>query len=457
MGGHGTWQLGALFPDRFAAIGPSAGWISFGTYAATGMPSATNALARMLSRAAASGDTLLMATNFLDEGVYILHGSADDNVPVSEARHMDKVLAGFHHDFIYHEQPGVGHWWDISDEPGADCVDWPPMFDFFAHHAIPPDDGLRRIRFVTVNPAVSARSHWVTIVAQEHSLLPSAVDLQCDPGKRRIVGTTTNVARLVLALPSLTPGSSLRLELDGQKIENIPWPGVVEGYSAPALLVAKQDNRWQLQSAFPSFEKNPLRSGPFREAFRNHLVFVYATQGTPEENAWALRKARYDAETFWYRGNGSVGLKSDRAFLEDLAASEKRSRRRGSTNTYNVILYGNADCNAAWPVLLAASPVQVRRGLVRVGSHIFSGDDLACMFLQPHPRDNTALVGVVSGSGASGLRLTERMSYFLSGAGFPDCLVISTDMLTHGVSGLRAAGFFGPDWQVASGDFAWRQ
>jgi poly(3-hydroxybutyrate) depolymerase len=33
MGGHGTWILGILFPDRFAAIGPSAGWISFRTYA----------------------------------------------------------------------------------------------------------------------------------------------------------------------------------------------------------------------------------------------------------------------------------------------------------------------------------------------------------------------------------------------------------------------------------------
>ena len=26
MGGHGTWHIGTLFPDRFAAIGPSAGW-----------------------------------------------------------------------------------------------------------------------------------------------------------------------------------------------------------------------------------------------------------------------------------------------------------------------------------------------------------------------------------------------------------------------------------------------
>ncbi|MCX5640554.1 MAG: hypothetical protein NT059_07055, partial [Planctomycetota bacterium] len=32
MGGHGTWQLGAHFPGEFAAIAPSAGWVSFGSY-----------------------------------------------------------------------------------------------------------------------------------------------------------------------------------------------------------------------------------------------------------------------------------------------------------------------------------------------------------------------------------------------------------------------------------------
>ena len=28
MGGHGTWQIGVTYPARFAAIGPSAGWIA---------------------------------------------------------------------------------------------------------------------------------------------------------------------------------------------------------------------------------------------------------------------------------------------------------------------------------------------------------------------------------------------------------------------------------------------
>jgi dienelactone hydrolase len=457
MGGHGAWQLGVLYPDRFAAIGPSAGWISFTSYVSRNAPPATNIMAQMLRRAAASSDTLSMATNFLQEGVYILHGTEDDNVPVTEARHMTNVLGRFHHDFVYHEQPGVRHWWDISNEPGADCVDWAPMFDFFAHHVIPSDESLRRIRFVTVNPAVTAHLHWVTILAQERQLLPSAVDIRCDPGKRRLVGTTTNVARLWLGLPSLPAGAALSLKLDGQKIENIPWPKRMASHPYPGLLVGREGGRWQLESAFPASDKNPLRSGPFREAFKNHVLFVYATHGTPEENAWALDKARYDEETFWYRGNGSVALMSDTAYLRRMRrAQESSGSRTGGSGTRDVILYGNADCNAAWPVLLASSPVQVHRDSIRIGSHEISGDNLACLFLQPNPRDVRALVGVVSGSGLPGLRLANRMPYFLSGAGFPDCLVVDTSMLTHGLDGVRAAGFFGLDWKVASGQFAWQ-
>ena len=45
-------------------------------------------------RAAASSDTLAMATNYLEHGIYILHGDADDNVPVREARRMVEALGG---------------------------------------------------------------------------------------------------------------------------------------------------------------------------------------------------------------------------------------------------------------------------------------------------------------------------------------------------------------------------
>jgi poly(3-hydroxybutyrate) depolymerase len=137
MGGHGVWHLGATYPDRFAAIGPSAGWVSMWSYAGASRSDRPTPAEDLLLRAASPSDTLALVRNYAHHGVYVLHGSADDNVPVGQARQMRAQLAGFHHDFVYHEQPGAGHWWDASDEPGADCVDWAPMFDLFARHVIP--------------------------------------------------------------------------------------------------------------------------------------------------------------------------------------------------------------------------------------------------------------------------------------------------------------------------------
>ena len=61
-----------------------------------------------------------------------------------------------------------------------------------------------------------------------------------------------------------------------------------------------------------------------------------------------------------------------------------------------------SESNAAWPVLLSKSPVQVRRGQVQIGKRTISGDDLACLFLQPRPGSDRAAVGVVAGSGSAG-------------------------------------------------------
>lgn len=438
MGGHGAWQLGALFPSLFAADGVSAGWISFFSYAGGVHFTNSTSIEAILQRASATSDTLLMKSNFLQEGVYILHGSDDDNVPVTEARQMRTNLAAFDHDFEYHEQPGQGHWWDISDEPGADCVDWPPMFDYFAHHVIPADEDVREINFTTVNPGVSARDHWLEIEQQIHPLEPSSVDVRWDPGKRRFVGTTANVTLLAFDLNPIAPGKPLRVELDGQTIDDIAWPT-----NAGAFWLQRVNGQWRIAFKLSPDMKGPQRNGPFKDAFRHHMIFVYGTKGSADENAWALAKARFDAESFWYRGNGSVDVVPDTAF-------DPRSQPdRG------VIVYGNADSNGAWLSLLSNSPVQVRRNEVKIGERALSGDDLACLFLRPRPGSGTACVAAVSGTGVVGMKLTDRLNYFLSGVEYPDCTVIGPEMLREGVKGIRVAGFFGNDWSMDQGDFAW--
>ena len=99
--------------------------------------------------------------------------------------------------------------------------------------------------------------------------------------------------------------------------------------------------------------------------------------------------------------------------------------------------------------------MQVRRGSVRVGSREITGDDLSCLFLRPRPGSEIASVGVVAGTGLTGLRLTDRVPYFMAGVAFPDVTVFGSDALAKGWSGARAAGYFGQDWSVENGEFAW--
>lgn len=440
MGGHGTWQIGVHFPDRFAAIGPSAGWISFVSYGGGTSFASDEPIGRMLRRASLASDTLALATNYAALGVYALHGDADDNVPVTEARTMTRRLSEFHKDFVLFEQPGAGHWWDAGEEPGADCVDWGPMFDFFARHARPSPDQVRHLDFCTASPGVSARFRWATIVQQTTPFELSRVVLDADPLARRVRGTTVNVDRLAIDVSCLAPGEDLRVELDGSKLEKVAWPA-----DSRLHLVRSGSGSWRVAGPPQSSEKRPDRGGPFKDAFRHRFLFVVGTQGTDEEDAWTLAKARFDAESFWYRGNGSVDVVPDASF--DARSDVDRS----------VVLYGNQETNSAWKALVGDAPVEVSRGRLRLGGRSWVGEDLGCLAVRPRPGSGVACVALVAPSGPAGQRALERMPYFVPGASFPDCLVVGADMLESGTKGVRAAGYFGNDWRVETGDFAFGQ
>jgi hypothetical protein len=443
MGGHGVWHIGSLFPDRFAAIGPSAGWISFWTYRFRGIDLGdTTAARRMIRRATTPSETFLHAPNLAQLGVYVLHGAADDNVPVTEARTMVERLGTFHKDFVYHEQPGAGHWWDLSDAPGVDCVDWAPMFDFFARHARPGKERIREIRFLTSNPGVSARNNWLTIDAQTRQGELSSVDIRLEPGdfrtgeQARFSGTTENVARLGFDLDVLESPAPIRVELDGQTLGGIPWPD-----GQHQLWLERRNGVWAVAAPPSPDLKGSRRYGAFKEAFRNRPVFIFGTKGTAEENAWAFDKARYDAEKLWYQGNGSIDVVRDVDF--DPAAEPDR----------NVVLYGNSATNAAWKALLAECPVRVGKARVKIGARAIPGRDLCCIFVRPRRGSATASVGAVSGTSAVGMRLANRLPYLSPGIGLPDCTVFDPRVLSEGDAGVLMTGFFGLDWSVESGEF----
>jgi len=482
MGGHGAWHLGATYPGLFAAIGPCSGWRTFWGYDQSrevyqkameeqlaketdeerkkelrermermmrGMSDEKiqTPMEKMLRRARATSDiTTSITLNLSGVGVYILHGEKDDNVPVIEAREMARLLKTFHHNFYYHEEPGAGHWWENSDEPGAECQDWPGIYDMFARSILPTNDSTRCVEFYTANPGVSAWRQWACIEAQIHHLQPSAVKIQYDPWTRRFIGTTHNVARLALDLGHVMATDSLTIQLDGQKLDNVPFPS-----EKRIWLSRGGEQRTDAASAWSVIPKpspnlkGPHRYGPFKESLRHRFMLVYGTKGMEEENAWARARARYDAEQFWYRGNGALDVVADVDF--DPNAEPDR----------DVILYGNANTNGAWQALLGKGPVQVLRNQVRVGEKRLTGGDLACLSIWPRPGSDRACVAVVAGSGLAGMRLTNRMPYFTPGVAYPDCIVLDPTSLTEEAKGVRAAGFFGLDWSVESGEFVWRE
>ena len=191
-------------------------------------------------------------------------------------------------------------------------------------------------------------------------------------------------------------------------------------------------------------EKNPRRYGGFKSAFGNGMVLVYATGGTDAENEWFWYRARYDAERWYYRGNGYVRVVPDTDF-----------RPRDFADR-NVILYGNRDNNAAWTRVLEDAPFDVTDGLLRIGDRKWRGPDLGAYLTYPRSGSETAVVGIVTATGTAGMHAAYANDYFLDTTFFPDLLVFTADLTRRGLPALLGAGYFGAGWDVDSGTFEWK-
>lgn len=431
MGGHGTWFLGATYPEKWAAIAPSAGYptlSSYGSHDGVIPDSAGSPIEAMLLRASNASNVLALTSNYKRLGVYIAHGDADRTVSVNYARQMRDILSKFHRDFSYYEHIGGEHWYgDIS-------VDWPPIFNFFSWHSILKDTAVASIDFTTANPGISSKMHWAGIQQQLSALKYSRIRLNMNKNMQ-IDGQTSNVALLSLDLDAFAPGSKLSIALDSLA------PISYQVKADHETIYLKNESGWKIAAKPTDSEKNPLRNGTLKDAFRNRMVYVYATGGSAEEKSWAFEKARYDAETWYYRGNGAVDLVADQDFDPQLF------KDRG------VIIYGNKDTNAAWDKLLKNCPVTVTSGKIQVGDKEFTGNDLAAYFIWPRTDSKIASVAVISGTGKAGFQAANANQYFSGGSGFPDLMIFSAEMLKNGIKEVKMAGFFGNDWRVGTGEF----
>ncbi len=389
MGGHGTWNVGVHFPGRFAAIGPSAGWSSFYSY--TGATRPTGALAR----ARASSDTNVYATNLARRSVYVIHGSADDNVPVREARDMVALVSGISDDVTYHEEPGAGHWWDGEASPGADCVDWPPLFDLFQGRALDPSE--LEFDFRTPSPFVNPTHSFVTIRSAQDAFADVLVSSApgAEPGTVEVA--TTNVRSLVLDGEMLADSGIDDAIVDGVRYEVLGAP----------IAIGPQDG------------KRPGVHGPFNEVLQRPWCLVWDDDAPAAYREYAA----YLVSAWAIIGNGHACA---------MPASELTDTVRAERNVVWLGASRAEGFDESLPIDWGADSIVV-------------GDDV---------HTDAALAFVFPGRGAEGDRLSGafvatagseyllfRMQPFSSRAGQPDYAVWTR-------AGAVASGFFDGDWAL---------
>jgi len=384
MGGHGTWHVGVHHAGRFATLGPSAGWNSFYTYGgAAAMPKGPFAAAR------AHSVTTDYMVNLTNRAVYLIHGTADNVVPIGEAYTLEAAAKAVTSLVDHHWEPGAGHWWDNTPEiPGADCVDWPQLFDLMKNRKLDPTE--LTFTFKSSAPWYSASYSFVTLQSSIDPLKPCTVAAQEGNATAESV-TTTNVRSLVLDGKALKAKGRSFIDVDGKTL-------------------AVTDGPMQIG---PTTGKRPLASGPYNQVFHRPFLFVYPDGATDYANY-----AAYLVTTWAFIGNGLSGALPASKLTPAIEKAYNLihlGRDRGSLDVASELPFSAAD----WGV--------------ETNTNGFSGAALMTVF-DTGERLNawlTAPKGQVS--------LLYALVPFSSRAGMPDYVVWSTD-------GLRVAGFYTADW-----------
>ncbi len=353
MGGLGTWKIGQLYPERFAAIAPFCGW---------------------------TGTELL--ENLGGLGTFIVHGDQDTTVPINMDRAAAEILEKTGNPVTYIEIQGGSHsaWseWSRTTDPRK-------LFEFFRSFTRNPSPEHIKALIPTVR---YGQKYWIKVTELDTSASSNKATLnnpggftQAFPepgtieaqrvGNSELTITTDRIRAfdIDLALAGIDLSKTVKISVNNQIHEVDPSSGNISFH-----LIS--DGIWNVDSSARRAGLASHDGDGVAGLFTRPLIIVYGTSGTQRKDvleAGARRLADWSWTTSVPIGvkTGSFRVKADTE-LTDKEISEN-----------NLILIGNSSENAITARIAGAFKPYYSEGKISVNGTVYDRSGLCVTIPNP--------------------------------------------------------------------------
>jgi pimeloyl-ACP methyl ester carboxylesterase len=463
MGGHGTWHVGLLNSDRFAAIAPSAGWDRFDTYLGilwSRDTLSTHPRLNAVDRSSRYKNFNPAKTENAVDGTlptFVLQGGQDPTVlsvhPRTLVREMsDRGLqvegqVGQRHDMAnpdeidvgYLEVPGAGHWWDQGITDGNDGVNHPDMMSFLRDTTNEPyPDSLH---FFTTNLQAEHSKYWVGVELQRRPHDPTRVSAESKSDGLHL--STENVVNLIIDLEVLSANNSgAKLMIDGETLSlptSSPSGHQARAPSMSEPVIVNLEGSPSIAGDLHGMKKTPDSYGPLRQVHYSPYRLVYGTAGSSRETDLNRNLANV-------RSNRLIepfGARAPAVVVPDTAVDQSMM------DEYNLVLFGTPTTNSVLDDLAGDLPIGIddRAGAVMVDGERYEGE-YAVEYIYPNPEAPDNFVQIASGTSTEAAHLTSLTNWTPTFVGNADYQVYDKSWMHERWNGAVAAGFFDRNWEL---------
>ncbi len=426
MGGAGTWHLGLHHPDRWAVLGPGAGFTITHGYVAK----LKNPLPYPQEECLRIYDAVDYALNAFNVPIVAYSGSNDPQKKAAD--NMEEALKKLGLSMTHIIAPGLEHQFPAAWQQKAEGL-------YAKHLAQARPDYPPQVRFVTYTLKYPS-CHWVEILGLDKHYEKVVIDAQ--HVNNDFIVSTANVRLLHLTLPLGAAGPQ-SVEIDKQKLTIRPW---INPAGVPHVYLHKHDGQWTSilpQRVMTMLAQQPQKigglTGPIDDAFTDAFLCVRGTskpwhEATEKYASGNLERFHREWAKYF---RGTLPVKDDvDVTTEDIAGK-------------HLVLFGDPASNSIIAQVLDGLPLKWTKDAVDFAGVKGSASDHVPVMIYPNPLNAGKYVVLNSGHTfhAADLQGTNALLYPRLG----DYAVLKLQPTQKDLLGVdvKKAGLFDEFWRLS--------